>query len=78
MSDAIVEAEEFIATTTYVVSASLLSPHGRVIGRLERNWQGAFTIGDLAMKLITNSQERTDLDQCKIEVRWRKTTKATE
>jgi hypothetical protein len=66
------EVEEAVVAPAYVVSATLISPAGDVIGRLERYWRGGPTIGDLCSMLITNSQERPDLDACNIDLRWRR------
>jgi hypothetical protein len=57
---------------TYIVTASLLSPKGRLVGRLERPWRGSHTIGELCSMLVANSQERSDLDRCRIDLRWRR------
>ena len=62
----------FVAATVYIVTATLYSPKGRLIGRLERTWNGTGTIGDLCGLLVSNSQERPDLDHCRIDLRWRK------
>jgi hypothetical protein len=42
-----------------------------MIGRLERTWHGGGTIGELCMILISNSQDRPDLDFCRVDLRWR-------
>jgi hypothetical protein len=56
----------------YIVTATLYSPKGRLIGRLEHTWLGPETIGQICSILISNSQDRSDMDHCHIELRWRK------
>jgi len=56
----------------YIVTANLYTPKGRLVGRLERTWQDGRTIADLCSLLISNSQDRADIDRCRIELRWRR------
>jgi len=57
---------------TYIVTATLYSPKGRLVGRLEHTWRGRDIVGELCAVLLSNAQERPDLDLCRIELRWRR------
>lgn len=70
--DAAVPPVEADSGVTYIVTATLYSPKGRLVGRLEHSWRGPETVGNLCTILIANAQERPDMDQCRIELRWRR------
>lgn len=57
---------------TYTIKVAIYTPKGRILGCLEKPWDGPQTIGDLCNMLVTVNSWRNDLDQCHIEVRWRK------
>ncbi len=65
------DVEKFIAETKYVVRVQIYAGDDSMIGRLERTW-GGNTIGELCATLISTCNDRDDLDQCWLEVRWRK------
>lgn len=57
---------------TYAIKVAIYTPKGRLLGCLEKPWDGPHAIGELCNTLVSINSWRNDLDQCHIDVRWRK------